>query len=174
MRREGVMKPSIRSIVCTLGAVLVLGPAPATVAAQNHLTVSVGPSQYDLSGTGWSGIAGVHVDAFVRSWLGVEAGSGVFFYETQGGTDVTMLLPEVGLRFVTPTRVPVHLALGAGYTLGIQGDQREEPVLYGALGLSIDLGNGWQLRPEMRLRVVDPWVGGIGGYTVGASKRLGG
>jgi hypothetical protein len=168
------MRRSTRSFALSLAIALVLGRVPTPAAAQTRLTVSVGPSEYDLSGTGWSGIAGVHYEALLRPWLGVEAGSGFFFYETQGDRDVTMLLPEVGLRFMTTTRVPLHLALGVGHTLSVQGGQPNEPVLYGAAGLSINLGNGWQLRPEMRLRIVDPWVGGIAGYTLGASKALGG
>jgi hypothetical protein len=158
-------------VLCLLLAATVSVAAPGV--AQTRLVVSGGPAEYDLSGTGWSGTVGAHVELPIRDWARAELGSGAFWYRTQGDTRVVMLLPEVGAAFQAPPAFPVYLGLGAGYTLGVAGDPPNEPTVYGALGFSFAPTEDWTIRPEMRVRSIDPFVGVIAGFTLGVSLRLG-
>lgn len=144
------------------------------VSAQTSATLSAGPAQYDLSGTGWSGTAALHVERPLGSGLRIEAGSGVFWYTTQGDNGVVMLLPEVGVTAQAPMPLPLYVGLGVGHSVVVSGEQSGEVVLYGTLGLSFPMLPGWALRPEVRLRIIDPWVGGVGGFTIGINRLLGG
>jgi len=75
---------------------------------------------------------------------------------------------------VRPVRaLPVHLAAGVGYSIGVEGDPAEDFVLYGAIGADIEDRGGWAIRPEFRLRVIDPWAGTMGEFTLGMRRRFG-
>lgn len=152
--------------------VLLTGLAHAG-AAQTSLTARVGAAEYDLAGTGWSGIVGAQVEHRLTSWLRVEAGSGLFWYAPQLGDRVVMLLPEAGLAFQGPGFLPFHLGFGLGRSLTVQGRQLDALTLYGALGLSLSVNDTWRVGPEFRLRFIDPFVGGVGGITVAVTRRLG-
>lgn len=153
-------------------ALLAMG-LPRAAQAQTSIAFSGGPASYDLSGTGWSGTASVYFERSFEKWLRVEAGSGLFWYTTQSNRGVTMLLPEVGIMFQAPDPLPLYIGGGAGTTVGLRGSQPEELTLYGALGLSFKMLGPWTLRPEMRVRVIEPFVGTIGGFTIGVSRRIG-
>jgi len=148
--------------------------SPASAAGQSFVTVSAGPAEYDLSGTGWSGTGGVQFEYTPDTWWRVEVGSGLFWYRTQGNASVTMLLPEVGFAAEAPPPLPIYLGVGVGHSLSVRGDQPNDPTVFAAIGLSFRMLGPWRLRPEMRMRIVDPWVGGIGGLTLGVTRRLGG
>ena len=166
------MRNATGFVFCTLvGALLAL---PTTAQGQMRLTVSGGPAEYDLSGTGWSGTGSLHLERGVLSWLRLEAGSGLFWYETQFDDRVVMLLPEAGVAIEGPRRFPFYLGTGVGRSVAISGDQSSEFTFYGAVGASIRAGDRWIVRPEGRARFIDPFVGGIGGLTIGVSRLLGG
>lgn len=153
-------------------ATMLAGAGFEDVAAQTRLTVQAGPAQYDLSGTGWSGIFGVHLERRVAPGVRIEAGSGMFWYSTQGDSRVVMLLPEVGVALQAPNPLPIYVAAGLGHSLTLSGTQSDELTLFAAFGLSFEALGGWIVRPEVRLRIIDPWVGGVGGYTIGISKPI--
>lgn len=160
--------------LAAFATILLMLSLPNRARAQTAMAFSAGPAEYDLSGTGWAPTGGAYVERSVRPWLRVEGGFGVFGYDTQFEESVLMLIPEAGIAFQAPNPFPIYLAVGAGHTLSVRGDYQDEPTLHGALGLSIAPSEEWRIRPEMRVRSVDPWVGTIAGFMVGVSKRIGG
>ena len=46
---------------------LFLSFSPGQASGQTLLTLSGGPAEYDLSGTGWSGVLGVHLETSLRN-----------------------------------------------------------------------------------------------------------
>ena len=154
------------------GVVVGLLAGSGAVEGQSRITASGGAAGYDLSGTGWSGTAGLQFERDIKPWLRFEVGSGVFWYETQAKRQVTMLLPEAGLAIQSGSQVPIYLAAGLGRSFAIRGDQSDEMTLYGALGLSLPAAGVWTFRPEMRVRFIDPFVGSVAGFTLGVSRSL--
>jgi len=160
------------------GLVLVLAVAgavgaPQLAEAQRFVTISGGPANYDLSGTGWSGTAGAYVENSMRTWFLVEYGASLFWYRPQFNERAVMLLPEGGVAFQGPRYLPLRLGLGVGHSLTMSGNQPQDPTVYAALGLSLYVNGDWRVRPELRVRSVDPFHGVISGFTLGVSKRLG-
>ena len=148
----------------------VLVPCPAN--AQTTLAISLGPAQYDLSDTGWSGAFGAHLQRAPRPWLRLDAGTGFFTYSPQFGDQVTMLLPEVGAAFQASGPVPIYLGIGLGHTVVVTGGQRNAATAYSALGLSIPGRGGLAFRPELRVRLID-WGAAIAEYTMALSYPVG-
>ncbi len=146
--------------------------AAESAVGQLQLTLTGGPSEYDLAGTGWSGTGGVSLERPLTSWLRAGVGSGVFWYRTQGASRTLMLLPEAGITAQMQGAVPLYLGAGVGHSIGLRGVQDDDPTLYAALGLSLPIGRRWIARPELRVRSVDPWTGTIAGYTVGITRTL--
>lgn len=158
-----------------LGMVLALlwcGVGPRDAAAQVSVTAYGGAAGYDLSGTGTSAVLGARVGLPLGAGLEAEVAAGYFWYESQARRDLGMLLPEVGIRWTASQRVPFYLGVGAGHTLGVKGEQEDDPTLFAALGIDLPLAPGWAIRPEMRVRAVDPWVGTIGDFTLGVRYRF--
>lgn len=156
-------------------AVTVLG-APATEGrAQSRpaLTVSGGASPYDLSGTGSGLLLGAGVDFRPAGPLVVEPGVRFFRYTAQGGADVSFLMPELSLQLqVRLGSVRPYLGAGAGSALVVEGPGDGELTLHGALGARIPLEGRWSLRPEFRVRSVDPFVGSMGDVSLGVRYGL--
>ena len=146
--------------------------APQSAQAQRFVTISGGPANYDLSGTGWSGTAGAYIEDSRRSWFAVEYGASLFWYRPQFDDRAIMLLPEGGIAFQGPRYIPVRFGLGVGHSLTISGDQPQEPTVYATLGLSFSVHGDWRVRPELRARFVEPFHGVISGFTLGVSRRL--
>lgn len=161
---------SAGSALFLMGALLA---GAADTQAQTAVTVAAGPATYDLSGTGWSGVAELHVERGLTSWLRVEVGGGAFRYTTQGDSKVTMLIPDASLVVQAQGRVPVYLGVGGGYSVVTSGSQPDELSLHAVAGVSYDVGSV-VLRPEVKVRTIDPWTGTIGGFTLGVSFPLGG
>ena len=157
-------------MVAGVGLAGALGPSAASAQA---ISVGGGASSYDLSGTGTSWVAAARFDGPVWAGLRWQAGLSVFRYETQSGEDVTLGLPEAGVEWHLPlARVPLYVGAGAGYSLE-SGDADDAPTLYGAVGLDLELARGWGVRPEVRVRIVDPWVGTMGDFTLAVRLHLG-
>lgn len=163
-----------RSIGILVAVAALASGAPTRLEAQTYITISSGPAEYDLSGTGWSSTVGAHVERVVRPWLRTEGGIGSFWYESQSDESTLMLIPEIGLAFQAPRPFPVYLGLGVGHTLVLNGPETAEPTLHGALGFQWAPNEACLVRPEMRVRIVDPWVGTIAGFTLGVAMRVGG
>jgi hypothetical protein len=98
---------------------------------------------------------------------------GYFWYRSQGDRSIGMLLPEAGLVTRPLPVVPLSLGAGVGDALGVRGDPPNEPTLFGALGLELPVAPTLAIRPELRVRTVDPWVGTIADFAVGLRVNLG-
>lgn len=105
--------------------------------------------------------------------MSVEGRLGYFAATDADNDPVRALLPELGVVLSTPTAVPVRLAVGAGWSLGLGGWPEDDPTLFAAAGIEFGVGDGWSLRAELRIRAVDPWVGTIAELNFGLAHGLG-
>lgn len=154
-----------------LGLLAAAGPGAGAVAGQS-VTLAAGASTYDLSGTGTSWVASARVDGDLAPTLRWQAGVGLFRYESQSDRQVTLVMPEAGVEWHPPLGVvPLYLGAGAGFAAQSAG-QEDDPTLYAALGLDVPVAPSATLRPELRLRAVDPWVGVLADFSLGV--RFGG
>lgn len=157
-------------------AVLLLARASADAGAQERtaLTVSGGPAPYDLSGTGTAWVVGAEVSrALAGRMLWVEAGTRLFSYQSQGESTITHLFPEAGLRLQLPVGpIRPYVGAGAGASAVVQGPGETELTLHALLGLRIAANPNWHLRPEMRVRSVDPWTGTVADFSLGVGYRF--
>lgn len=147
---------------------------PARTVAQPAISASAGAASYDLSGVGTSGVAAVRFEIPLRPGIEAQMGTGFFWYGTQFDREIAMLLPEVGIQTRPPIGIPLLVGAGVGHTIGVKGSPDDDPTLYVAVGLDLEDRAGWAIRPEIRIRAVDPWVGTIGDFTLGVRRRFGG
>lgn len=167
---KGTMTGSARGWIAT--AIVVA--SPASTAAQK-VVVGAGVSGYDLSGTGTTWVASARYEAPVGGPLALDIGATVLRYEPQGGGHLTYLIPEVGLHASAPLGpVTVSLGAGGGIAQSVEGPDDREATLFGTVGVEVPLGAGWSLRPEARLRAIDPWTGTTGDLTLGVARKIGG
>ncbi len=155
--------------------VIALAPAVAqqTESERMDLSAAAGPSLYDLSGTGTGLAAGVWLGYPLRPFLLAEAGVGYFRYTTQSNTDVSYLLPEVGIRVGAPLgQVFPYFGGGAGFASVITGGAGTDLTLHVALGIRAWISSRVGFRGEGRLRSVDPWAGNMVDLTGGVLIRL--
>lgn len=153
---------------------LVLVPLLATppgLRAQTSLTISGGPAFYDLAGTGTSAVAALRLDVPAHARLSIQVGPSFFWYTSQGGQTTAMLIPEVGVEVVVPN-TPAYLVAGGGHTWGVRGDPDDDVVLFAGLGVRIQDRGGWSIKPQVRVRAVDPWTGSIGEFSLGLSRSM--
>lgn len=153
-----------------------LAAAPGEVAAQRTaaLTVGGGAALYDLSGVGTSWTAGAELSAPVGSLMLAEVGSRVFRYESRDRRHRTHLFPSAGLYLDAGGRdFRVYAGGGAGVSLVPEGPGGTELTLHAAGGFRIRIRPRWLVRPEIRMRSVDPWTGTTGEFTVGMTYRFG-
>ena len=158
-----------------LAAVLLAG-APGEAAAQRSaaLTVGGGLAPYDLSGVGTSWVAGGELSTPVGGLMLAEAGSRIFRYEPEAGRHVTHLFPSAGLYLDAGGRdFRVYTGGGVGLSLVPEGRGDTELTLHAAGGFRIRIRPRWLVRPEIRVRSVDPWTGTTGEFTVGMTYRFG-
>ncbi|MEZ4422519.1 MAG: hypothetical protein R3E98_03860 [Gemmatimonadota bacterium] len=165
----GTPRPGRRAF--GLATAALLGIVAAPLAAQTGVTLSGAVVPYDLSGTGVSASGALRVDVPVRRMLFVQAGAAYFNYETQADERVGLLIPEVGV-VVRPSTLPLYVAGGLGYAVGVRGNAGDDPTLWAAVGLQYGVADGWTVRPEARIRVVDPWVGSMVELSVGLQRWL--
>lgn len=148
---------------------------PSALAAQSGLTLSGGPASWDLSGTGTGTTVAFRWDRALAhpsavGPLALEVGLGWFQDGATGQGAVDLLLPEAGLRIGLPG--PLALGLGAGWAIGLEDRSGDDLTLWTALGADLPIANEWALRPEIRVRSVDPWVGTIADYSLGIRRAL--
>ena len=159
-----------------LGAVIVGLALPFAHAdgQRRNVTASVGISEYDLSGTGTTGVGGLTASFPLTSFLSVDPGFGFLRYRPQLNSDhVSYLIPEVSVRVQIPgPRVNPYLLVGGGVTTVVEGSAETDPTLHTAIGAYLWLTRSWALRPEARVRSVEPWVGTTGDLTFGVSRRF--
>lgn len=180
MRRptSAARRPATAGPVAAASVALVLASllAPERGLAQDGtaFTVSGGAAPYDLSGTGTSWVAGAELSrSLAGGVLVAEAGARLFAYKSQGGATITHLFPEAGLRLQAPLDgIRPYAGAGAGGSLTVRGRRDAEPTLHAVLGVLMRPGPDWCLRPEMRVRSVDPWVGTLADFTLGVGYRF--
>lgn len=142
---------------------------PERGSAQTRVGGAAGIASYDLSGTGTSGVVAIRLAWYRPAPLSVDVGTSFFWYETQGDESVAMLLPEAGLSLELRP-LPLWIGAGAGYSIGVNGDPDNDPTLYAAAGLHFPFAGSWAVRPEVRIRAVDPWTGTIAEFIIGITK----
>ncbi|HKJ00981.1 MAG TPA: hypothetical protein VJ997_00965, partial [Longimicrobiales bacterium] len=146
----------------------------STGAGHTTLSASVGISSYDLSGVGQRAVASARAERLVLARTTVQVGVGFIRYENQSGEPEAMLLPEAGILVAPFEALPWFVGLGAGRTVVVTGGRNDDVTLFGATGLDVRVGGGWSIRPEVRVRTVDPWVGTLADFAVGVAWRIGG
>jgi len=167
--------PPCRVFAMVLYTSLTSLSAAGTAAAQDlAIGVAVGPSPYDLSGTG-TGVAG----AVLLAWaplrgLVVEPGVTVFTYRSQFDERTTLLFPELSIQGELPLgRIRPFLGGGAGGGFVASGTGETVATLHAVGGVRIALGKGWGALGEMRVRAVRPWTGDTVDFLLGISRRIG-
>lgn len=172
IERERKPRAKSRGVLLALLFTAAAGASPA--AAQSLLTLTAGPSQYDLSGTGTAPFAAVRVMVPVHPVLSVEPSLGWMSYDSQFDDRTTLWFPE-GQLVLHPWagRVRPYLGAGAGVALvSGPGDDDIETTLSAALGALFDLNETWGVRGELRIRAVDPWVGTTADWGLGVTRRF--
>jgi len=149
---------------------------PVSLGAQAGVTLAGGPASWDLSGTGTGTTLALRWDRAVTDPTGtaplsLELGLGWFQDGQSGQGAVDLLLPEVGARVGLPG--PLDLGAGVGWAIGLEDRNGDDLALWAALGADLPLGSGWSLRPELRARSIDPWVGAVTDYSLGVRRALG-
>jgi hypothetical protein len=150
------------------------GPAGGPPARRPAIAFLGGPSSYDLAGTGTAGFGAVRFDLPSGRALVFEPGLTVFRYSTSAGERITYLLPELGVQVQVPGGpVRPYVGGGLGFSEFLSGRGQSDLTLHAAAGLRADVGAGWGLRGEVRVRSIDPFAGSTADFGVGLSRRLG-
>jgi len=166
--------PSDRSPFSWLLALVLSVATTSALPAQGGpaLTVVGGAAGYDLSGDGTSWVAGAALEFVPASAIVIEPGARVFRYGPQFGPEVTYLLPEMSVQAQLPLgAIRPYLGGGAGGAFVVEGDASDELTLHAAVGARVRVDGRWSIRPELRLRSVDPWAGTLGDFTLGVTRR---
>lgn len=156
-------------------ALALLLTVPSSLSAQSGLTLSGGPASWDLSGTGTGTTVAVRWDRAVADPgplgpLSLELGLGWFQDGQTGQGAADLLLPEAGVRVGLPG--PLDLGAGVGLAVGMEDRSGDDLTLWASLGADLGFAPGWSLRPELRVRSVDPWVGTVADYGLGIRRAL--
>lgn len=149
--------------------------SPAILAGQTSLTLSGGPASWDLSGTGTGTTVALRWDRGLtddrsRGPVALEVGLAWFQDGQAGQGAVDLLLPEAGLRIGLPG--PFDVGAGAGWAIGLEDRSGDDLALWAALAADVNIGGHWSIRPELRLRTVDPWAGTIVDYGLGLRRTF--
>lgn len=64
------------------------------------------------------------------------------------------------------------MGAGAGWAIGLEDRSGDDLALWAALAADVDIGGHWSIRPELRLRTVDPWAGTIVDYGLGLRRTF--
>jgi len=161
-------------------AAIVAAPAPGlsqavpSVPAQRAVALLAGVSQYDLSGTGTTPFGAVRFDLPVARAIILEPGLALLTYEPQFGERVTHVLPEVQLqvqRAASVFRPYLGAGMGASWA-GRSGEDELDFTLAGSGGVRLVTQSAWVLRSELRVRVIDPWVGTTADWSLGVGRAF--
>lgn len=151
---------------------VVFGTSCLLAQERPSIVASAGVAPYDLSGTGTAGIYGLSVALPLPSVFLAEGGVRYLHYSSQFGRSYDYLMPEVSLQVEPGLRSPVrpYLGVGAGPVIELNASGYTSLTLHAAAGARIRVGESWLLRPEARLRSVDPWHGSDVELTVGVGR----
>lgn len=143
--------------------------------ASQEVTLSAGPGSYDLSGTGTGWVASARYGHSLSGWISLEAGMSILGVPDSGGDDAAMLLqPEAGVTVGLPVGGSALLfTVGGGYAAELESVAHGEPTLFVAGGLDVPVTGRLGVRPSVRVRMVDPWVGTVAEFNLGLRIALG-
>ncbi len=179
-RRPTARRPSLR---WGIGAIFVVGLHTlgyGVAHAQEHRNMWAaalvgGPTNYDLSGTGWSwGVAG-RLDVPLARFLLLEPGLGFFTYRAQFDARFSFVLPELSLQAQLPGRtVRPYIGVGGGGAFVVRGPGDSEPTVHAAIGVRTLVTPHWGLRFEGRARNITVFEGNNSmlEFGFGISRRL--
>ena len=159
--------------------VLLLALAPSIARSQGGASWTAsfmaGPSSYDLSGTGTSFAAAIHMAWQVTPVVMLEPGITYFRYLEPYHP---ILFPEVSAQIGVPGG-PVRPYLGAGVGLTIVPGETvigenasTHRSLHAVAGLRVSAGQGWGIRGELRVRSPQQWGAVTSDVMFGITKRL--
>lgn len=159
-----------------IGIALLLTAVPAMAQGSRppiESALLLGPSPYDLSGTGtgFAVNAGIAVPV-LRQVLLLEPSLGVFTRTSQFGNREHWLFPELSLQAqarVGGVRPYLGGGIGAG-TVGLSGPARWKFTLHGLAGVRAHLSGRWGVRGELRVRSVDPFQGNTVDLGIGVTR----
>lgn len=159
-----------------IGIALLLTAVPAMAQGSRppiESALLLGPSPYDLSGTGtgFAVNAGIAVPV-LRQVLLLEPSLGVFTRTSQFGNREHWLFPELSLQAqarVGGVRPYLGGGIGAG-TVGLSGPARWRFTLHGLAGVRAHLSGRWGVRGELRVRSVDPFQGNTVDLGIGVTR----
>lgn len=172
--RTGAARRRLLPAALLAAGLLVAAAGEAAAQRTTAVTVGGGLAPYDLSGVGTSWVAGAELSTPVGELMLAEAGARLFRYESQGGRYVTHVFPSTGLYLDAGGRdFRVYTGGGIGLSLVPEGRGDTELTLHAAGGFRIRIRPRWLVRPEIRVRSIDPWVGTTGEFTVGVTYRFG-
>ena len=160
-----------------LALALALHAAPGDAQQVIHTQASLllGPSLYDLSGTGTGFAANLGATTRIsRSAFLIEPGLGYFTYITRFGGRSQWLFPEVdfaGEASLGSLRPYLGAGVGAGFETRA-GPNQVELTLHAATGVRLHLGGSWGARAEFRLRSVDPFHGNTSDVGFGITRGI--
>lgn len=165
------------AVGCLLLALVLMLPQPRPAAAQATrpaaVSLAVGPSEYDLSGTGTSVAAAAGLAWEVLPALVVEPGLTFFTYKAQFQERVSFLFPELSVQAQLPRgRVRPFLGVGAGGGFVVSGPSQTVATLHAVGGVRVQVSPSWGLRGELRVRAVRPWTGNTADFLFGVSRRF--
>ena len=149
------------------------GQSSSVVSRPRHAAALVaGASQFDLSGTGTTGVFGARVETELRRWL-VAEGALVFFRPMeQFGGRLRYTITEAQLQLQLPGRVfRPYLGVGGGYVFAQGNDMRGTGSV--AAGVRVALRPSLDLRSELRVRGIgSSFSGSTAEWTIGLGYRF--
>lgn len=142
--------------------------------AERAVALVGGVSQFDLSGTGTTGVLGLRGELSAKRWLMLEAGLTAFRPDEQFGLQRTYAIPEIQVQAQVPGRsFRPYVGLGAGSLIaGGASDARR--AFSAAAGTRIVIPEThFNVRAELRVRGVgESFSGTIAEWTVGSGYRF--
>lgn len=156
--------------------VMVLLLCPWSVAAQNRsarqVVFAMGPSAFDLAGTGTGVVSAARFEWSIRPPFQFEVGLTGFTGSSPAGQRA-YFLPEAGLHLQwSSTRAAGYLGAGAGLGIPIIGAGSLGPTYHGTAGLRIRVARATLLQIELRARPIRPSRGHTTDFTLGMVRSI--
>jgi hypothetical protein len=136
-----------------------------------------GRTEYDLSGVGNRNFGALRARVHVLPWLAVEPGLVHMRYRDQfwpAAGRWSLWLPEVQAQAELPFgRVRPYVGAGGGAVFASLDSERvTDATLSVAGGARVELGAGWGVGSELRVRALDPFHGTMADLGVSLSRRI--
>jgi hypothetical protein len=150
--------------------------AQAAPLSGSGIALMGGAAQYDLSGTGTTGVVSIRLDDMPKRWLVTELSLAYLHPPMQSGARETLLIPEGQLQVQVPfSYVMPYLGIGGGAAFAHAGGHSETTATASvATGLRVILPNApVSLQAELRVRGIgSSFAGSTAEWTGGLRWRL--